>query len=149
MLEGLPQSDPKSLSNMFPLATPEALDVLRLMLHFNPSKRITAEKALEHPYVAQFHNAAEEPVCEKELRISIDDDHKYSISEYRNQLYMDIIAKRKEKRRASKDGSKHKSSSKTKSKSKDGSKTTKSKTSSKEGKKHTSSDKKKKSDKTE
>jgi mitogen-activated protein kinase 15 len=147
MLEGLPQSEPKSLSNIFPLASPEALDVLRQMLHFNPSKRITAEKALEHPYVAQFHNPAEEPSCEKELRISIDDDHKYSISEYRNQLYMDIIAKRKEKRRASKDG-KHKSS-KSKSKSKEGSKTSsKSKSSSKDGKKH-SSDKKKKTDKAE
>jgi len=150
MLEGLPQSDPKSMSNMFPLASPEALDVLRLMLHFNPSKRITAEKALEHPYVAQFHNASEEPVCEKELRISIDDDHKYSISEYRNQLYTDILAKRKEKRRAnkSKDGAKHKtsSSSKAKSKSKEGSKS-KSKSSSKDSKKSSSSDKKKKSDK--
>jgi len=147
MLEGLPQNEPKSLSNIFPLASPEALDVLRQMLHFNPSKRITAEKALEHPYVAQFHNPAEEPTCEKELRISIDDDHKYSISEYRNQLYMDIIAKRKEKRRASKDG-KHKSS-KSKSKSKEGSKTSsKSKSSSKDGKKH-SSDKKKKTDKAE
>jgi mitogen-activated protein kinase 15 len=151
MLEGLPQSEPKSLSNIFPLASPEALDVLRSMLHFNPSKRITAEKALEHPYVAQFHNPAEEPTCDKELRISIDDDHKYSISEYRNQLYMDIIAKRKEKRRASKDG-KHKSkssSSTSKSKSKEGSKTSsKSKSSSKDGKKH-STDKKKKTDKAE
>jgi len=148
MLEGLPQNEPKSLSNIFPLASPEALDVLRQMLHFNPSKRITAEKALEHPYVAQFHNPAEEPTCEKELRISIDDDHKYSISEYRNQLYMDIIAKRKEKRRASKDG-KHKSSKSSKSKSKEGSKTSsKSKSSSKDGKKH-SSDKKKKTDKAE
>jgi len=147
MLEGLPQNEPKSLANIFPLASPEALDVLRQMLHFNPSKRITAEKALEHPYVAQFHNPAEEPTCEKELRISIDDDHKYSISEYRNQLYMDIIAKRKEKRRATKDV-KHKS--KSKSKSKEGSKTSssKSKSSSKDGKKH-STDKKKKTDKAE
>eukprot|EP01101_Sappina_pedata_P002083 TRINITY_DN1235_c1_g1_i1.p1 TRINITY_DN1235_c1_g1~~TRINITY_DN1235_c1_g1_i1.p1 ORF type:complete len:440 (-),score=222.87 TRINITY_DN1235_c1_g1_i1:126-1346(-) len=141
MLEGLPQSEPKSLSSLFPLASSDALDVLRQMLHFNPSKRMTAEMALEHPYVAQFHNPAEEPACEKELKITIDDDHKFSISDYRNQLYNDIIARRKEKRRSSKSSS---SKSSSKSKDKDGSKTksSSSKSSSKEKK---SSEKKSKS----
>jgi len=148
MLEGLPQSDPKCLSNLFPLATPEALDVLKMMLHFNPSKRITAEKALEHSYVAQFHNPAEEPNCEKELRIAIDDDHKFSIADYRTQLYSDIVARRKEKKRSTKDSSKHlksSSSSKSKSKSKDSSsKSSKTKSSSRDGKKHSSSSSEKK-----
>jgi hypothetical protein len=43
MLESLPPSNPRSLSDMFPDAAPEALDALRQFLQFNPNKRVTAE----------------------------------------------------------------------------------------------------------
>lgn len=102
LLESLPDSKPKALSDLFPHASEEALDILRLMLQFNPNKRLTAEEALKHPFVAQFHNPDEETVCEREIKIAIDDDHKYSIADYRNQLYQDIIAKKKENRRKNK-----------------------------------------------
>lgn len=102
LLESLPDSKPKALSELFPNASEEALDILRAMLQFNPNKRLTAEEALKHPFVAQFHNPDDEPICEREIRIPIDDDHKYSIADYRNQLYQDIIAKKKENKRKSK-----------------------------------------------
>jgi mitogen-activated protein kinase 15 len=44
------------LADMFPNASPQALDLMRRLLKFNPNKRITAEEGLSHPYVAQFHN---------------------------------------------------------------------------------------------
>ena len=78
------------------------------LLTFNPKKRLTADEALEHPYVAQFHNAADEPSCKGPIKIPIDDYQKYSIAEYRSQLYADIIKKKKIQRQ------KHRSSSKTK-----------------------------------
>jgi len=140
MLESLPPSNAKSLADLFPNATPEALDILKLMLQFNPNKRITAEKALAHPYVAQFHNPAEEPSFDKEIKIAIDDDRKFSISDYRNQLYNDIVAKRKEKSRKKKEktaGKKEKKAGSSgnkekKKKSKDGTKSSGTKTKSKE-----------------
>lgn len=49
------------------------------LLQFNPSKRLTAAEALAHPYVAQFHNPADEPSCSKIITIPINDNHKYSI----------------------------------------------------------------------
>jgi serine/threonine protein kinase len=81
MLESLPPSKPRFLSDMFPMASPDALDLLRRCLKFNPSKRITAEEALSHPYVAQFHNEVEEPVypCPP-IRIALDDNTKVSLS---------------------------------------------------------------------
>ncbi len=61
--------------------------------------RLTAEQALKHPYVAQFHNPDEEPICTKKIHIPIDDNQKFSIKEYRNKLYSDIHKRRKEMRK--------------------------------------------------
>jgi serine/threonine protein kinase len=33
------------------------------MLLFNPSKRITAEEALAHPYLSALHDPSDEPNC--------------------------------------------------------------------------------------
>jgi len=102
MLESLPRTQPTRLQEMFPHASEDALDLLRQLLQFNPHKRITTEGSLNHPYVAAFHNEEEELTCDKVIKISIDDDHKYSISEYRNVLYQEIVAKKKEARRKQK-----------------------------------------------
>jgi len=56
---------------MFPHANPLALDLLAKMLNFDPAKRITCEQALEHPYLAVWHDPTDEPVCPT-VRLSID-----------------------------------------------------------------------------
>ncbi len=33
------------------------------MLNFDPAKRITCDQALEHPYLAVWHDPTDEPVC--------------------------------------------------------------------------------------
>ncbi len=46
------------------------------LMQFNPAKRITAEEALRHPYVASFHNEADEPSHPEIITIPIDDNTK-------------------------------------------------------------------------
>ena len=53
----------KDFRQMFPKATDHALDLLRKMLAFDPASRITVEEALEHPYLAVWHDASDEPSC--------------------------------------------------------------------------------------
>jgi mitogen-activated protein kinase 15 len=71
-----------------------AIDLLLKLLVFNPKKRLTAEEALEHPYVADFHNPDEEIICDHKIEIPLDDYNKFTREEYRQKLY-DVVLKRK------------------------------------------------------
>jgi mitogen-activated protein kinase 15 len=52
--------------------------------------------ALRHPYVAQFADEASEPSCSHAITIPINDNHKYSIAEYRDKLYNEILKRKRE-----------------------------------------------------
>jgi len=99
MLENLPPTKPKPLAKVFSNASAEALDLLRKCLHFNPEIRITAEKALQHPYVAKFRNTEDEPKCTQPVELKVDDNKKYSASSYRERLYKEVVRRKKETRR--------------------------------------------------
>jgi mitogen-activated protein kinase 15 len=99
MLESMPAIKTKSFKSLFPNASPKALDLLQKMLQFNPNKRITVEEALEHPYVAFFHHPEEEIVCDRIIKIPMDDNHKYTVKEYRQKLYDDILKRKREIRK--------------------------------------------------
>eukprot|EP00898_Chlorokybus_atmophyticus_P000837 jgi/Chlat1/1754/Chrsp134S02088 len=102
----------KSMRELFLNASPAAEDLLRRLLVFNPAKRITAEEALRHEYVAAFHSDADEPIfhhangngnnnnMHHAITLPIDDNTKYSVQEYRNKLYSEIVRRKKEIRRA-------------------------------------------------
>lgn len=41
----------------------EEIDLIRMMIKWNPSKRITVEEALKHPYFEILHDVSDEPCC--------------------------------------------------------------------------------------
>lgn len=88
-----------SYSTFFKGASKTAIDFLKRCLEFNPKKRITVEEALNHPFVTQFHNPAEEKRSAKIIDIPISDQKKLTIKEYREALYADILKKKKEQRK--------------------------------------------------
>jgi len=100
MLESLPKTRPKPLAEMFPRASADALDLLRLCFQFNPGRRITAKEALRHPFVVQFHNPDDEMDCDRTIRIPVDDNTKLRVEDYRNQIYEQVLRKKKEQRRS-------------------------------------------------
>lgn len=69
------------------------------MLLFNPNKRITAQDALQHPYLYDFHNPDDEPESPTLITLPLDDNKKFSIREYRDKLYEEINKKKKDARK--------------------------------------------------
>lgn len=67
-LRRLPDRTPMNLGDLFPGAEPLAIDLLRRMLHMDPSGRLTAAEAVAHPYFDDVDGgrlAAEAPpVCD-------------------------------------------------------------------------------------
>ena len=104
MLDSLPSAHEREGGGaIVPGASAAADDLLRRCLAFNPTKRITAEEALRHPYVAQFHNPSDEPACRKAVSAPIDDNTKYSIAQYREKLYATIFKRKRELKKQAKE----------------------------------------------
>jgi len=68
----------------------DAIDLMMQLLRFNPDDRLTAEQALEHRYVAQFHDPAVERKAAKCVQVPIDDNEKKNTSMYATSLPMFI-----------------------------------------------------------
>ena len=83
----------------FPNASDEALDLLRKLLVFNPKERLTVEEALSHSYLKDFKGTEAESNFNGVISVSMNDNKKFSIKEYREALYLDIAKKKKEERK--------------------------------------------------
>eukprot|EP00210_Caulerpa_lentillifera_P004560 g4350.t1 len=103
MLEGCRFAPQRKLTSMFPDISPDAEDLLRSLLQFNPDKRITAEEALRHPYVSQFHNPLDEPCASKVFTTPINENTQFSIHHYRTTLYAEIVRRKRKMRQRKKE----------------------------------------------
>ena len=72
---------------LLPGASPEGLDMVGKLLHFNPEKRTTAPEILTHPFVSRFHDPSEEPELDRGIVPYLDDNIQLSINDYREKLY--------------------------------------------------------------
>ena len=86
LLAGINTQKKKSFTTMFAKAGKDALDLIRRMLCFNPSHRITVEEALTHPYLKSFHSPTEEVMCKSKAKTPLDDNVKLSKAEYKKAL---------------------------------------------------------------
>ncbi|KAI3415914.1 Mitogen-activated protein kinase 15 [Globodera pallida] len=110
VLDKMPQRPKRPLEAVLAQSFSEAIDLVNRrvawgqagmsqffyfgLLLFAPHKRLNVEQCLTHPYVAQFHNALEEPALDYEVKLPLPDHIQLSVHEYREKLY-EIIATRK------------------------------------------------------
>eukprot|EP00039_Didymoeca_costata_P002161 m.57941 g.57941 ORF g.57941 m.57941 type:complete len:578 (+) comp11142_c0_seq4:179-1912(+) len=62
-LRSLKPKGPVELSTKYPSASPEAIDFIKKILLFDPTKRLTMAEALNHPFLAKYRNPKDEPTC--------------------------------------------------------------------------------------
>ena len=92
LLRRLPRREPKSFADMFQGSSPEAIDLIKRMLTFNPQKRITVEQALAHPYLADLHFEEDEPSGEMVSAFDFDfESYDLSKEEYKTLIYDEIM----------------------------------------------------------
>lgn len=93
----LPFRKKKQLKALLPTATPAAIDFLERTLTFSPKNRATVEELLAHPYLAAYHDEADEPTCEPMTAEMWECDHKSDLAKngtekLREQLYDEICS---------------------------------------------------------
>ncbi|KAJ5624190.1 hypothetical protein N7510_000499 [Penicillium lagena] len=62
-VSSLPKRPRQPLSKLLPSTDPKAIALLENMLQFDPDKRCSAEEALTAPYLAPYHDPADEPTA--------------------------------------------------------------------------------------
>ena len=76
---------------MFKTANPDAIDLIKKMLTFDPAARITIEQALAHPYMERLHFEEDEPtgtpVCDYDFDFEL---FSLKIMEYKELIYEEI-----------------------------------------------------------
>jgi len=76
------------LNELCPNLPRDAKRMMKRLFRLDPDERIAADAALEHEYLAEFHNPDSEPSYPHgPIDIGINDNTKLSAEEYRMQLY--------------------------------------------------------------
>merc|ERR1711899_591463 len=89
-IRSLPKMEKKNLHEVFKGANPLAIDLLEKMLELDSDKRIHAEQALAHPYLAQYADPSDEPASLpydqtfEDYDISVDQWKEYVWNEVKN-----------------------------------------------------------------
>ncbi|KZT65642.1 Pkinase-domain-containing protein [Daedalea quercina L-15889] len=97
-IRSLPWKKGTPLSKVLPGADPQALDLLSKMLTFDPAARITVSQALEHPWLASYHDVTDEPDCPETFERWRTLEALETLEQYKEMLYNEIQDYRREVR---------------------------------------------------
>eukprot|EP01082_Thalassiosira_pseudonana_P012247 g10999.t1 g10999 contig46:182186-183491(-) len=96
ILDNVQAKSQVKLGELCPELPKGAKHLMKSLIKLDPNKRGTAESALEHEYLADFHDPESEPSFPRgPIKLGINDKTKLSADQYRLQIYASIV---KEKR---------------------------------------------------
>ncbi|CAL9123412.1 unnamed protein product, partial [Musa textilis] len=87
----LPRYPRQSFASLYPHISPVAIDLIERMLTFDPTKRITVEEALDHPYLERLHDIADEPTCMDPFSFDFE-QHALTEEQMKELIYKEAIA---------------------------------------------------------
>ncbi len=92
-LTGLPQRPRVAWDKLYPRAAGETqlLDIIDRLLTFDPTKRITVEEGLAHPYLKDYYDPSDEPVAERPFTFDMELDD-LPTKQLRNMVFKEAVA---------------------------------------------------------
>jgi len=88
-VNSLARRNPIPFSTFFAGHDPDAIDLMQKMLTFDPTERISAKDALEHPFCAEFHDPEDEPDANQTLEWAFEEKD-VSIEEWKMKILSEI-----------------------------------------------------------
>jgi serine/threonine protein kinase len=67
MLDNLKNVKQRNPKDWFSSVDDSVRDLMSRMLTFNPNKRLTIDQILKHPYLEEFYDPSNEPICEHRI----------------------------------------------------------------------------------
>lgn len=71
-------------------ADPLAIDLIKRLVVFNPKGRFSVDDCLNHPYLKEFLREDRKVSFSKKVEMALKDSKRYTIREYKNQIYREI-----------------------------------------------------------
>lgn len=90
-IQQMPPQPRQQLARVFPHINPMAIDLIERMLTFDPTRRITVEESLSHPYLARLHDNEDEPVCPETFSFEFE-RHAMGEEEMKEMIYQESLA---------------------------------------------------------
>lgn len=82
-IRNLPYMPRKDFRQLFPTASPSAIDLIERMLVLDPDHRISVLDALCHEYLSEYSSPNDEPVSNESLSNDADEENATSIEHWR------------------------------------------------------------------
>lgn len=97
-IRSLPIRKKAPFQRILPMADAQAIDLIAKMLTFDPAPRISVPDALEHPWLAAYHDEADEPSCPSVFDKWRQIEALETLDDFRNELWREIEEYRREVR---------------------------------------------------
>lgn len=92
LVKSMAKKKGKSLESLFPKANAQALDLLKKFLIFDPTKRITLEEALKHPYLKELHCPDDEPVAKNVATMEFEfEKYNMNLQQLKDMIYEEVL----------------------------------------------------------